>query len=241
MNVEIWSDVFCPFCYIGKRKFEQALEHFAHRDEVEVTWRSFELSPGAPVENDGDLYDVLAAKFGVSRADAKTMNGRVVAQAASVGLRYDMDRVQPTNSFDAHRLIHLAERHGLQDAAKERLLAAYFTEGQHVGRTDTLVALATEIGLDAQETAAMLASDDYADAVRDDIAEARALGINGVPFFVLDRKFGVSGAQPSEVFLGALDQAWTASHPLTMLGGQPSADAGDDACVDGACAVPADK
>ena len=240
MNVEIWSDVFCPFCYIGKRKFEQALEQFAHRDEVEVTWRSFELAPGAPLESDRDLYDVLAAKFGVSRAEARAMNERVVAQAAAVGLRYDLDRVQPTNSFDAHRVIHLAAQHGLQDAAKERLLAAYFTEGRHVGRADTLVELAAEVGLDPQETAAMLASDDYAAEVRGDIAEARELGINGVPFFVLDRKYGVSGAQASETFLAALEQAWTASHPLTMLGDQPGADAAD-ACADGACAVPADK
>jgi predicted DsbA family dithiol-disulfide isomerase len=241
MKVEIWSDLLCPFCYIGKRKFETALADFAHRDEVEVVWRSFELMPDAARESEQDMHAMLAAKLGGNRARAEAMNAHVTNQAAAVGLAYDLDRAHPTNSFDAHRLIHLAADHGLQDAAKERLLAAHFTEAQHLGRRDTLQELATEIGLDTQEVADVLAGDAYAAAVRADEAEARALGINGVPFFVINRKYGISGAQPSEVFLEALQTIWGEDHPLMMLGG-PSSDATDDAaCVDDVCAVPANQ
>lgn len=239
MKVEIWSDLLCPFCYIGKRKFEGALEQFAHRNEVEVVWRSFELMPDAARESSQDMHTMLAAKLGGDRARAKAMNDHVTAQAATVGLAYDLDHAHPTNSFDAHRLIHLAADHGLQDAAKERLLAAHFTEAQHLGRRDTLQGLAAEIGLDTGEVADVLEGDAYTAAVRADETEARALGINGVPFFVIDRKYGISGAQPSEVFLEALQTIWAEEHPLTMLGGPASASADDAACVDDVCAVPA--
>jgi predicted DsbA family dithiol-disulfide isomerase len=231
MKVEIWSDLLCPFCYIGKRKFEGALADFAHRDEVEVVWRSFELMPDAARESDQDMHAMLAAKLGGDRARAEAMNAHVTNQAAAVGLAYDLDHAHPTNSFDAHRFIHLAAAHGLQDEAEERLFAAHFTEARNLGQHDTLKELAAEIGLDARAVA----------DVRADEAEARALGINGVPFFVIDRKYGISGAQPSEVFLETLQTIWAEDHPLTLLH-SPSPDmADDDACVDDVCAVPTNR
>jgi predicted DsbA family dithiol-disulfide isomerase len=241
VNVEIWSDVVCPWCYVGKRRFEAALARFPHAGEVEVVWRSFELDPRAARETDRDLHTVLAAKLGGDRARALALNAHVTNQAAAVGLAYDLDHAHPTNSFDAHRLIHLAAAHGLQDAAEECLFAAYFTEARHIGRPDTLQEIGTAIGLDAQEVAEMLAGDACTAAVRADEAEARALGITGVPFFVINRKYGISGAQPSAVFLETLQTIWREDHPLTMLGGTSAGATGDPACVDDACAVPVER
>ena len=238
MKVEIWSDVFCPFCYIGKRHFEEALAQFPGRDDVEIVWRSFQLDPSAPVESPEVTQDRLARKFGDAER-ARAMSDHVARMAAEVGLRYDFDRTPVTNSFDAHRLGHLAAAHGLGDAAEERLFAAYFTEGRHVGRHDTLIELGGEIGLDKEEVAAMLAGDDYADAVRADIAEAAALGISGVPFFVFERTYGVSGAQPSAAFLDVLTTVRAERHPLTVLTPTGGDDADAAACTDDACAVPA--
>jgi predicted DsbA family dithiol-disulfide isomerase len=237
MKVEIWSDLVCPFCYIGKRHFERALGQFAHRDEVEVVWCSFELAPEAAVETDGDLHDLVAAKFGGSRAQAKALNDQVSTRATAVGLAYDLDHALPTNSFDAHRLTHLAASHGLQDEMEERLFAAYFGEGGHIGQHETLTRLAVEVGLDAREVTAMLAGDACGDDVRRDEAEARALGVTGVPFFVFDRRYAVVGAQPSEVFAGALQQAWDDAQPLVVLGTQGTGKT-VAACDDGACTVP---
>lgn len=242
MKVEIWSDVVCPFCYIGKRKFEGALAQFRHRDEVEVVWHSFQLRPDAPRDYAGSSHDALAEKFGGDRARAKAMNDHVTNEAAAVGLQFDFERSRPTNTFDAHRFSHLAAAHGLQDAAEEHLFAAFFTEGRHIGQPDTLREIATEIGLDPEAVTAMLASDAYTAEVNADLAEAREIGISGVPFFVIDRQYGVSGAQPTETFLEVLQQVWAESHPLTMLGTKPAAnvtDVADDDCVDGVCAVPA--
>jgi predicted DsbA family dithiol-disulfide isomerase len=236
MNVEIWSDVFCPFCYIGKRRFEEALARFPRRDDVTVVWRSFQLDPDAPVESPEVTQERLAKKFGNAER-ARAMTAHVAQLAAEVGLRYDFDRTPVTNSFDAHRLAHLAAARGLGDAAEERLFAAYFVEGRHVGRHDSLLALGGEIGLDRAEVAATLAGDAYADAVRADIAEAAALGISGVPFFIFDRTYGVSGAQPSDVFLDVLDTAWSERAPLTVPTPAGTADAA--ACAADACAVPA--
>jgi predicted DsbA family dithiol-disulfide isomerase len=208
MKVEIWSDVVCPFCYIGKRNFEAALERFEHRDEVEVIWHSFQLDPTMPREVEGDLHDYLASRKGGSRAEAKAMNDGVSRTAAVAGLRYDLDAARPSNTFDAHRVTHLAAEHGLQAQMVERLFAAYFTEGEDLGDHATLVRLAVEVGVDEQQAADLLAGDRYADTVRDQTAEAQRLGLNGVPAFVLDRALAVPGAQPPEVILGALEQAW---------------------------------
>ncbi|QCR21349.1 DsbA family protein [Pontibacter sp. SGAir0037] len=208
MKVDIWSDIMCPFCYIGKRKFEKALEQFQHKDEVEVEWHSFQLQPDAQHVPGKDTYDFLAEIKGTTREQAKEMNNYVAGMAREVGLQYDFDNLKVANTFDSHRLIHLAAKHGLQDKAKERLLAAHFLEGQNVQDQETLVALGSEIGLEAAEVREMLSSENYAYEVKMDIQQSRNLGINGVPFFVLNNKYGISGAQPSEVFLKALEQTW---------------------------------
>ena len=228
MRVEIWSDVVCPWCYIGKRHFEQALEAFEHRDEVEVTWRAFELDPGHPRSYDGDLTQALADKYGTSREQAKAMIDGMSERAASVGLSYDLHRAVPANTFDAHRLIHLAAARGLQDVAEERLFTAYMTEGADVGDHATLVRLAGEIGLDAAEAEAVLAGGEYGDAVREDERRAGQIGVTGVPFFVIDGAFAISGAQPAELMLSGLRHAHAAAAERVTAGvaGTPADGAG---------------
>ncbi len=234
MKVEIWSDVVCPWCAIGKRRFEQALARFDHRDEVEVRWRSFELDPSAPREREGDLAEHLAAKYGVTRERAEAMHRQMTETAAVDGWDFHFERARGGNTFDAHRLLHLAAARGLQDALKERLFTAYLTDGEPIGDPDTLVRLAAQVGLDAYEARAVLSSDRYADEVRADERQAGAFGISGVPFFVIDRTYGVSGAQPADALLEALETAWAAAHPLQVL--TPAGGAGD-ACADGSCAI----
>jgi predicted DsbA family dithiol-disulfide isomerase len=233
MDVEIWSDVVCPWCYIGKRRFEHALAAFDHRQEVTVRWRSFQLDPSAPSVSEGDPIERLAAKYGMSRATAEAEQARVTANAATEGLDFHLDLARSGNTFDAHRLIHYAHLVGRQDALKERLMAAYFVEGAAIGEHDVLARLAVDVGLDEPDVRAVLDGDAYADDVRHDELEARQLGITGVPFFVLDRAYGVSGAQPSDTMLAALQQAWTAAHPLQMVGAGDV----DTACVDESCAL----
>jgi predicted DsbA family dithiol-disulfide isomerase len=208
LSVEIWSDVVCPWCYIGKRRFESALAQFPHRDEVEVTWHSFELDQSAPASRTGPRVEMLAAKYGMSVEQAAAMHDQMTQTAAAEGLEFDFDNAKDGNTFDAHRLIHLAAEHGVQDAAEERLMRAYFTEGEPIGDRETLIRLAAEIGLDAGEARRVLESDAYAGAVRADEDLAHRLGISGVPFFVIDRRYGVSGAQPAELLLQALERAW---------------------------------
>jgi predicted DsbA family dithiol-disulfide isomerase len=208
MRVDIWSDVICPWCYIGKRRFEAALGRFEHWDDVEVVWHSFELDPSAPARREGNLADLLAAKYGMSQTQAVDANANMTKLAAAEGLDYHLERAQPGNTFDAHRLIHLAEEHGLQGEMKERLLRGYFSEGMAVGDPEALAGAGVEVGLDKDEVRAVLDSDAYSDAVRADEAHASRLGISGVPFFVLDNRYGVSGAQPPDAILGALEQAW---------------------------------
>ena len=210
LTVEIWSDVVCPWCYVGKRRFEHALERFTHRDQVELTWRSFELDPSAPPERSHSSAEHLAAKYGMSVEQAEASNAQMTELAASEGLEYHLDRTRGGNSFDAHRLIHLAAAHGRQDAMKERLMRAYFTDGEPVGDRDTLVRLAEDVGLDGGQARAALEGEVYADAVHADEELAARIGIRGVPYFVLDRRYGVSGAQPSELLLQALEKAWEA-------------------------------
>jgi predicted DsbA family dithiol-disulfide isomerase len=210
MKIEIWSDVVCPFCYIGKRHFESALERFEHRDDVEIVWRGFQLDPSMPREVEGDLHDYLAARKGGTREQAKALNDNVTAMAAAAGLEYDLDSARPANTLDAHRLVRLATEKGLQDQMVERLFRAYFSEGEDLGDHATLARLGAELGLDETEALEMLASDRYADDVRRDIVEARQLGLSGVPAFVIDRAFAVPGALPVDVMLGALEQAWAA-------------------------------
>src|SRR3712207_1643479 len=237
MKVEIWSDVVCPWCYIGKRRFEAALAEFPHRDQVEVEWKAFELDPaadsapaGRPV-GDREYATRLAAKYGTDVDSAQQMIDTMTAQAATEGLDFHFETAVRANTVDAHQVIHLGGLGGVQDAVKERLLRAYFTEGEAVGDRDTLVRLAAEAGLDADEVRAVLDEGRYVGAVRGDEAEAQALGIRGVPFFVVDRKYGVSGAQPADVLRQVLDRAWGERSPLIM------ADGTADACGPDGCAV----
>ncbi|MGH2873822.1 MAG: DsbA family oxidoreductase, partial [Solirubrobacteraceae bacterium] len=190
MEVEIWSDVACPWCYVGKRRFEAALARFEHRDEVRVTWRSFELDPGAPAERTGDRVQHLARKYGMTVEQARASQERLAGVAAGDGIEMQFELARAANTFDAHRLIHLAEAHGLQDAMKERLLRAHFTDGELVSDHQTLIRLAAEVGLPEGEAVQALAGDRFADEVRDDEQTAVQLGISAVPTFVVDRALG---------------------------------------------------
>lgn len=207
MLVEIWSDVVCPWCYIGKRRFETALRDFEGAGDVEVQWRSFQLNPNQPKGARELSLQHLADKYGVTLEEAKAMHQRVTDLAAAEGLEYDMDRYTVINTFDAHRVAHLAKDRGLDDEINERFLKAQLVEGEVLEDADILIRLAAEVGVAEDETRRVLESDEYADEVEDDIRTARELGITGVPFFVIDRKYGVSGAQPAEVFLQALQTA----------------------------------
>lgn len=234
MKVEIWSDIMCPFCYIGKRKFEAALEKFPEKDKIEVEWKSFQLNPDLKSMPGTDVYDYLAQHKGISREQSVQMHQQVTQTASQVGLTYNFDKAVIANSFDAHRLIQLAKANKLGDAAEEKLFIAYFTEGKDVANHDVLVEIGTAIGLDRTLVTNMLASDDFAGAVNLDVHEAEQLGARGVPFFVLDRKYGVSGAQPSEAFTQALTQAfgeWRKTQPLTTI----EATDGPACSIDGTC------
>jgi predicted DsbA family dithiol-disulfide isomerase len=208
LTVEIWSDVVCPWCYIGKRRFEAALEAFEHRDEVTVMWRSFELDPTAPGSVEGTATERLAAKYGMSLERAEGLHKDMTERAAAEGLDFRFDLAKGGNTFDAHRLIHLAATYGHQADAKERLLRAYFTEGEAISDPETLIRLVAEVGVDADEARDVLSGDRFAEDVREDEQLAGQLGIQGVPFFVLDRKLGVSGAQPPEALVQALERGW---------------------------------
>lgn len=207
MRVEIWSDVVCPWCYIGKRRFEKALARFDHSEEVEVVWRSFELHPEHPKGVREPLEESLAAKIGGTVEQVRAMNDRVKTLAAAEGLDYDFERYTLVNTFDAHRLTHLAQAHGLGAELHERFLRAQLIEGEVLDDADTLVRLSAEVGVPEDDARLVLEGDDYTTEVNRDIRELRALGGNGVPFFVIDRRYGVSGAQPTEVFLRALETA----------------------------------
>ncbi len=212
MIVEIWSDVVCPWCYIGKRRVEAALELFEHREQVDVIWRSYELDPTATVDSHGvDLVHHLAQKYGTDRLSAMAMMARVSEVAASVGLSYRFDLARRSSTFDAHRLIHLAATTNDADAMKERLMRAYFCEGEDVADHDTLVRLAGEIGLGSDSVSTMLRGAKFADDVRSDEAAAKEFGITGVPCFVIDRAYAMSGAQEPTAILEALEEAWDAS------------------------------
>jgi predicted DsbA family dithiol-disulfide isomerase len=207
LSIEVWSDVVCPWCYLGKRRIEKALEQFDHRDDVELRWRSFELDPHAPEEREQSSAEHLADKYGMSVDQAEQTNDQMTQLAASEGLEYHLDRARGGNSFAAHRLIQRALEDGRQDAMKERLMRAYFTDGEPIGDPETLRKLAVEVVVDGE---AALTDGRYADAVRADEQLAARIGIRGVPYFVLNRRYGVSGAQPPELLLQALEKAWDA-------------------------------
>jgi len=208
MKVEIWSDVMCPFCYIGKRRFENALQGFPFKGEIEIEWKSFQLDPTMKQEPGKNIHQYLAERKGFSVQKAKELNDHVTGMAAAEGLTYDFDKAIIANSFDAHRFSHFAAKQGKGDAAEESLFKAYFTEGKNIADRDTLVQLGIAIGLDGAAVKQALEENSYAQEVQQDIAEAEALGVRGVPFFVIDRKYAVSGAQSAEVFSQALNTAF---------------------------------
>lgn len=207
VRVEIFSDVACPFCYIGKRHFERALDAFPYAGEVDVTWRSFQLDPAAPTEPHGDTHGLLAAKYGVSVEEARKMSGRVGAMAEATGLEMDFEGVVHVNTFDAHRLAHMARSLDREDEMVEALFAAYFTRGENLADREALAGIASRAGFDPVAASEMLAGGRFKPEVGNELGEAHELGLNGVPAFVIDRSLLVSGAQPPEVILGALQQA----------------------------------
>jgi predicted DsbA family dithiol-disulfide isomerase len=236
LAIDIWSDIACPWCYVGKRRLEKALEQFPQRDSVLIQWHAFELDPSAPRRIEGDHAERLAKKYGMSVPQAQQRIDQLCQVALAEGLDFDFEHIRSGNTFDAHRVVHLAADHGLQGQMKERLLHAYFTENAAIGEPEVLVRLAAETGLDADEVSAVLASDTYTNEVRADERQAAKLGINGVPFFVLGGKYGVSGAQPVEVMLRALTQAYTelVQPALTTL-------AEGEACGPDGCDVPGES
>ncbi|WP_341836543.1 DsbA family oxidoreductase [Chitinophaga pollutisoli] len=230
MKIDIWSDVACPFCYVGKRHLEAALAKFPHAKDVEVTWHSFELNPDAQKDYQEDHYTLLASKYGMTREQAMANSARVADAGKAVGIDFKFDDMINTNTFNAHRLIQLAAQHGKQDEVEELLFKAYFTEGKHIGETATLEAIAKAAGLDAD---AMLQGTEFTGEVRQDEAQAQQLGIRGVPFFVFDMKYAISGAQPVEVFDQTLEKVWSETHPQIV---NPTG-SDDNTCADGVCNV----
>ncbi len=210
LRIEVWSDIACPWCYIGKRRLETALREFPHADKVEVSWRAFELDPSAPRVRDTTQShnQRLAKKYGVSVERAEAMNARLREVASAEGLTFDFENIRSGNTFDAHRLLQLAKNRGLQDQLEERLMHAYLCEGAAIGEQETLLRLAIDVGLDADEAQALLATDLHARDVRADQERARELGVDGVPFFQVGTRFAVAGAQPAELMLRALTKAW---------------------------------
>ena len=236
VKIEIWSDVVCPWCYIGKRRIENALAGFEHADEVEVHWRSFQLDPGAPTEPTESAAAMIARKYGQSAAGAQQMQDRVEAVAAEEGLVYRLSQTLHLNTVDAHRLIHLAHEQGgneLQGRVKEALLKAYFTDARNVADHAVLREVALAAGLEPTRVDEVLASREFEAEVHADAEQAQAYGATGVPFFVIDQKYGVSGAQPTEVFTQVLEKAWSASHPrIEVLATGDGAEAcGPDGCA----------
>nr|WP_322623368.1 DsbA family oxidoreductase [uncultured Flavobacterium sp.] len=232
MKVEIWSDIMCPFCYIGKRRFEESLAQFGNSQNIEIEWKSFLLSPDMKTDPSKSIHQFLAEHKGVSLEEAKSMNQYVTDMAASVGLKYDFDKTVPANSFNAHRFLHFTKQYGKQNEAEELLFKAYFTEGKNIDDAETLIALAQELGLDVAKLTQAMGSEAYVNEVVADIEEAQHIGVRGVPFFVFDRKYAVSGAQTPEVFLQTLEKSfeeWQVANPkLTII-------EGDSCSVDGEC------
>jgi predicted DsbA family dithiol-disulfide isomerase len=214
MKVEIWSDIVCPFCYIGKRKFEKALDGFGAKDKVEIVWRSFQLDPGMENVPGQSVHEYLGKRKGLSTEQGKQMNDAMAKMAAEVGLEYNFDKAVINNTLDAHRLLHLAKTKGLQNEMKERLFKAYYTEGKNIGDAETLVQLGTEVGLHAGEINEMLKTEIYKEDVLQDQHMAAQVGARGVPFFVFNDKYAVSGAQPTEVFTQVLDKVWEEEKPV---------------------------
>ncbi|TYR81501.1 DsbA family oxidoreductase [Priestia megaterium] len=239
MKIEVWSDFVCPFCYIGKRRLEEALAQFPHKDQVDVEFKSFELDPNAPLNTGKSINEALAEKYGMTIEQAKQANVGIGQQASGVGLTFNFDDMKPTNTFDAHRLAKFAKAQGKEAAITEKLLYAYFTESKDVGNIETLAEIAEASGLDRQEALAVLNDKTaYANEVRIDESIAQQYGVTGVPYFVINQKYAISGAQPKETFAGALQQVWEEENPAPKLQDLSGSNADDALCADGSCAVP---
>jgi Predicted dithiol-disulfide isomerase involved in polyketide biosynthesis len=235
MKIEIWSDVVCPFCYIGKRKLEKALDKFPLKDQVEIEWKSFQLNPEEKTNPSINTLEHLAQSKGWSMDQTREITSNVVEMAKEQGLEFDFEKAKVANTKNAHRLIHFAKQQGKGGEMKERLLKAYFSDGENVDDPNTLIKLGAEIGLKESEIKSMLASNQFDDAVDQDIYESRLIGVRGVPFFVLDRKFGISGAQPDEVFEETIEKAWSEfakNNPVLEI---KTAENGESCDIDGNC------
>ena len=233
MKIEVWSDYVCPFCYIGKRELENALEKTGFKDQVEVEFKSYQLSPDSPATSEQSIYEELSEKYGISLEQAKAQTEGVKARAQGVGLAYDFDRMKPANTFKAHRLAKYAESVGKGAEMSERLMSAYFIETQEIGLTDILIDLAVEVGLDRQAVENVLNDDTFATDVLTDVQKASQIGVRGVPFFVINDKYAISGAQPGEVFENAVRQVAEEDglRPSLKMMGQE----GSGICTDGKC------
>ena len=237
MKIEVWSDYVCPFCYIGKRRLELALEQFPHKEQVEVEFKAFELDSNSPTYNGESIHEVLANKYRMSVEQAKQANQNVGNQAATVGLTYNFDGMKPTNTFDAHRLAKFAKTKGKAAVVSEKLLQAYFTEAKHIGDFDTLADIAEASGLNRQEVLNVLHDKTaFANEVRADEAIAQQYQIGGVPYFIINSKYAISGAQPLETFKGALQKVWEEEAPKPMF--QDLSTKQDVSCADGNCIIP---
>lgn len=208
MKIEVWSDYVCPFCYIGKRRLEEAIESTGFGDKVEVVFKAYELDPNSPATSDKMMVEVLAEKYNTTVEEAKNMTGNVVEQAKTVNLAYDFENLRPANTFSAHRLAKLAEQEGVGAEMAEKLLESYFVEAQQIGTHDVLLKIAEEVGISPRRAKEVLESEEFAADVKKDIEEAGQIGVQGVPFFVIDRKYAISGAQPAETFANALQKAF---------------------------------
>ncbi|MBU8880450.1 DsbA family oxidoreductase [Bacillus sp. FJAT-29790] len=239
MKIEVWSDFVCPFCYIGKRRLEEAIAHFPHKDQVEVEFKSFELDQNAPKYSGKNIHEVLAAKYGMSIEQAKEANKSVGLQAASVGLTFNFDEMKPGSTFDAHRLAKFAKTAGKESVLTEKLLHAYFTESKDLSDQETLADIAETVGIGRQEALNILQDKTaFANDVRIDEAIAQQYGISGVPYFIINQKYAISGAQPPETFANALQKVWEEESSVPKLKDLSVGGAADASCTDGSCAIP---
>lgn len=242
MKIEVWSDFVCPFCYIGKRRLEEALAQFPNRDQVEVEFKSFELDPNAQLYSGKNIHEALASKYGVTVEEAKRMNASVGQQAETVGLNFNFEEMKPTNTFDAHRLAKYAQTVGKEKEVTEKLLQSYFEESKLISDHEVLTEIAVSLGLDREEVQKVLEDKTkFSNDVRLDEAFAQQIGVTGVPFFVINQKYSISGAQPTSTFLGALQQVWKEEAPAPKLQDLSGEGAADAACTDDGCAIPQDK
>lgn len=236
MKVEVWSDIMCPFCYIGKRHYEEALKNFHGRDQVEIEWKSFQLDPSIPeiIKEPVSVYQYLADSKGMSLQNSVKMHDRVNEMARNAGLKYNMDKAVVANSFKAHRIIQLSKSKGLGDKAEEVFFNAYFIQGKNLGNTEELISLGKEIGLTENEVNDALQDDQFAYEVNQDIREAASIGVRGVPFFLFNGKYAISGAQPVEVFANTLEESfsgWSKENPVSNIDWSP----GSSCTTDGKC------